>query len=326
MGVRVGSGSKRRDFCFTSYNLDFDYDEYMKTVRPSYLLVGNETCPTTGKRHHQGYVYFKNARGCKMKTLADELGGGVHVEPCKGNVKHNVDYCQKEGDFREWGQRPAQGARLDLEAAAEAVRSGKSSVDDVAMEQPMVFHQFGRTLSRIEDIMQRKKFRTQMTQGLWIWGATGVGKSHTVMADYSPETHYIKALEDQWWDGYKGQPIVILNEFRGQIRFGELLDLCDKYPKTVKIRNREPVPFLAQKLIVTSCGPPEEIFAGVASKCASDAMSQLYRRFNVQKLVGTEVVGGNTEPPPTLDQIWERPSEEFKDPNVMIPVADLSVF
>lgn len=313
---------RKRDFCFTNFDMEFDYDMYFKSVRPEYLMVGKETCPTTGKMHGQGYVYFRNARACKMKTLADELGGKCHVEPCKGNVKHNTDYCSKEGDFREWGQRPKQGKRVDLEAAADAVRNGKS-VDDVAMEEPMVFHQYGRTLSRIEDIALRKRFRSQMTKGLWLWGGTNVGKSHAAHEGFDPLTHYVKTLEDQWWDGYTGQEIVILNEFRGQLKFSELLDLVDKWPKTVKRRGREPVPFLAQKLIVTSCGPPEEIYSGLVERTASDAMSQLYRRFNVQKLVDTEVVGGNTGPRPTLEELWALPSEIYSEPDAMIPVADL---
>ena len=67
-----------------------------------------------------------------------------------------------------------------------------------------------------------------MTQGTYIHGPSGVGKSHMAFQGFTPETHYVKCLEDEWWDGYTGQPIVIINEFRGQIKLSELFDLVDK--------------------------------------------------------------------------------------------------
>ena len=117
----------------------------------------------------------------------------------------------------------------------------------------MLVHQYGRTLDRLEAIALRKKVRKWQTQGVWYTGPTSSGKSHAVFTNthgeygsYDPETHYLKNLCEEWWDGYKGQSIVIFNEFRGQVPFSELLDLCDKWPKTVKQRNKEPVPFLAR--------------------------------------------------------------------------------
>jgi hypothetical protein len=45
-----------------------------------------------------------------------------------------------------------------------------------------------------------------------------------------------------------------------------LLDLVDRWPKTVKIRNREPRPFLAKTLLITSSMTPEEACTAGYSK------------------------------------------------------------
>ena len=82
-------------------------------------------------------------------------------------------------------------------------------------------------------------------------------------------------------EGYRQQDIVIINEFRGQIPYSELLDLIDKWPKTVKRRNREPVPFTSKHVIITSSLHPKDVYKNLSQ---TDKMDQLYRRIILHKL------------------------------------------
>ena len=120
-----------------------------------------------------------------------------------------------------------------------------------------------------------------MTEGIWYWGATGVGKSHKVFHDYNPATHYVKDLETEWWDGYTGQEIVIFNEFRSQFKFSFLLNLMDKWPLDVKVRNKESVPFLAKKLLFTSCDKPQDAYSNIDSV----RFEQFTRRCKIKEVV-----------------------------------------
>lgn len=149
-------------------------------------------------------------------------------------------------------------------------------------------HNYGGTLDRFESIALRKRYRTEMTKGIWYTGPTGSGNSHAVFnnthgefGSYHPETHYgtFKNVNDEWWDGYNGQPIVILNEFRGQVAFGELLDLTDKWPKSVKWRYRESVPFLAKYVLDASIKSPEDVFR---RQTDDEQWVQFHRRFEVK--------------------------------------------
>lgn len=98
--------------------------------------------------------------------------------------------------------------------------------------------------------------------------------------NYSPETHFVVNLDDNgFWDGYTGQETVIMNEFRGQITFSNLLRLADKWPETVKIKGAPPVPFLAKKIIITSALSPYEIYKNVLQH--NDSIEQLERRFKI---------------------------------------------
>lgn len=278
----------KRWWCFTNFKLDFDYDEMMKREdAPQWIGWGLETCPSTGKLHHQGYMWFATQRESYKNTA--KILGKCWVDQCKGTPEHNDVYCRKDGDFHEWGVRPTQGKRTDLTELKQRVVDGES-VDAIVLEDPMAYHQYGRTLNRIEDIALRKRKRTWMTQGEWIWGPTGTGKSKRAFEGFDEKTHYVVPNDNGWWDGYTGQETVIMDDFRGDMTYHELLTLVDRYPKTVKRRNREPAPFLAQRLIITSSLPPEEVYRNLSVR---DGLEQLMRRFQI---FGSEVVGGNIDP------------------------------
>lgn len=276
---------KGRLWCFTNFNLDFDYEEYLAETTAEYVVVGREECPDTKKHHDQGFVYFSGARG-SIKGVAKQLGK-CHVECCQGNMDQNTDYCSKDDNVREFGVKPTQGKRTDLKKIYENIVAGEQTVDQLTVEQPEAYHQYGRTLNKLEDIALRRRFRTSMTKGIWLWGPTGVGKSHRAFENYSPETHYIYPNDGGWWDGYAGQKIIVFNEFRAtETPYAELLDLMDKWPKTCRRRGREPVPFLAEKIIITSRLHPNEIYY----EAEDPHIEQLKRRCEIVKISGTEVV------------------------------------
>lgn len=271
--------SKTRGFVITNWNLDTNYEMLIynkqfelanmdkpgwKPAQIQFIAFGRETCPTSGRLHDQCFCYFINPRS-KGKRALGEIGkmfGPIHanVQPMLGSFAQNEAYCSKEGQYTKLGQVPNQGARGNLDELKESILKGELTADAVAVDNPTLFHQYGRTLDRLEAIALRKRFRTEMTEGIWYTGASGAGKSHKAFEGYSPDTHYIKNLNEDWWDGYKGQETVIFNEFRGQVPFAELLDLMDKWPKTVKWRCRESVPFLAKRLIITSIRHPKDIY------------------------------------------------------------------
>jgi len=260
----------------------------------NYIVYGKEICPETGRPHLQGYVEFKSAK-TKSACIKSFCNNNVSVRVRLGTPLQASVYCKKEdADFYEFGKISAQGTRTDLNKLKDDIWTGKCSVDDIVYDEPYAYHMYGRTLNKIEDLKMRKKYRTWMTVGEWLYGKTGVGKSHLAFEGYSDVTHYVKPNDNGWWDGYCGQEIVIINDFRGDITYGELLDLCDKWPKTVKRRNREPMPFLAKKIIITSSLKPEEVYHNLAE---NDNLEQLYRRFTVREILKncTEVVEGNTD-------------------------------
>lgn len=281
---------KARSFCYTLNNWTQDELDSLRNIECKYQIIGKEV-GSNGTKHLQGYISFKNPRAFNsVKKLCKRW----HLEIAKGSPQDNYKYCSKDGDFEEIGERNDQGKRNDLIELKDEILKGMK-VDDIAIENPNMYHQYGRTLNKIEDLVMRKRYRTEMTKGIWYWGETGVGKSHKAYEGYTPETHYDLPNDRGWWDGYTQQDTVIINDFRGEIKYNELLKLVDKFPHAVSRRGREPIPFTSKTVIITSSLSPDQIYR---NRDEEDHIAQLLRRFEIVHMSrnGTDVVGVILDP------------------------------
>jgi hypothetical protein len=278
---------KNRRYVFTSFN----ETEPTLTTKMKYILYAPEICPGKGTFHWQGYVEWKSQRTIsaiqrEYKKLKLPFGKLLIAQ---GDIGHQLDYIRgpynKDGktkpynpDWKEFGKRPkGQGHRTDLVELKNTIMNGKK-VDDIVIENPIAFHQYGRTLERIEDIYLCKQWRKEMTKGIWYYGPTGTGKSHEAFKNYNPDTHYLWVKDGRFQDGYRGQPIVIMNDFRGHIPYDDMLNIVDKHPYFVNRKGRRPIPFISKTVIVTSPLTPDEVYHNRRDK---DDLEQFSRRFTV---------------------------------------------
>lgn len=277
---------RERSWCFTS----FLEDEPFFNERCKYLLYAPEVCPDTGRKHWQGYAYFYDKISMKLAQKLLKCPK-VHFEKADGDSEDNKSYIigpyEKDGKIKPYnpdhvicGSEPKQGKRTDLDELKQKILNGVK-VDDIAMQHPIMYHQYGRTLEKLEDVAMRKVWRKEQTKGIWYYGSTGVGKSHKAFENYSPETHYTLINDKGWWDGYAQQEIVVINDFRGWIPYDEMLQLVDKWHHKVRRRGREPIPFTSKKVIITSSLSPEDVYCNRHEK---DSLEQLYRRFEIIEL------------------------------------------
>lgn len=93
------------------------------------------------------------------------------------------------------------------------------------------------------------------------WGPTGTGKSRRAWEEAGVDA-YVKNPRTKWFDGYRGEKNVIIDEFRGSIDISYLLRWLDRYPVTVEKKGTQ-VPLQATKFWITSNIPPEQWFMDV---------------------------------------------------------------
>lgn len=71
----------------------YDYDPSGFSV----LKYGIETCPSTGKTHHQGFAVTK--RKVRMQGFQKLIGSKVHCQPMGGTLADSIKYCSKESEL-----------------------------------------------------------------------------------------------------------------------------------------------------------------------------------------------------------------------------------
>lgn len=273
--------SRHRRFIFVVNNYPENIFEILDKVKCSYIIASKEVGKKKKTPHIQGYIEFPNA---KSLSAAQKTIPKSHFEIAWGNAEQNFNYCSKENPpIIEKGTPKKQGQRTDLEEMCEDIRDGKTTVSQILESDPYMYHQYGRTLEKTEDEVNLTKHRTEAPECIWYYGATGTGKSYRAYEGYldNPADFYNKPDDGDWWDGYRGQNTVIIDEFRGNIKFSRLLTLCHQYPTEVRRRGRQPMPFTSKKVIVTSCHPPERIYCNLSE---NDSIEQLYRRFTVYEV------------------------------------------
>lgn len=99
--------SRSRSWCFTLNNYTEEDVTALRVFYQAgsvrYLIIGREV-GQEGTPHLQGYIVLHNARTLRgLKTI---LGDRYHLESSKGNSDQNYEYCSKDGDFEEHGERP----------------------------------------------------------------------------------------------------------------------------------------------------------------------------------------------------------------------------
>jgi hypothetical protein len=196
-----------------------------------------------------------------------------------------------------------------LQQLVDDIKEGKTTVDDIAVNNPSVYRKYKRTLIRIEDVLLREKTRTEMTQGIWYYGLTNEEISNIALTEY-PDYFLFKPKSNahRCWNGYKGQKAVIINSFTGNSDFYHLLlGIVDKWPYDVPIRGRDRIPFTSEYVIIIASKRPEEIFHKIYKEDGN--IAQLKRRFKVYELVkiNNEIKA--------VEKIYKPSESEIVDPN-----------
>lgn len=133
----------------------------------------------------------------------------------------------------------------------------------------------------------------------WIYGKGGSGKTARAISlalewsgNNPKEIYKADLLTEGWCDGYSGQKVVIIDDYKwdgSHKTFRELLKLLDRYYAAVNVKSSSSI-FQATHVVVVSQDPPWDIWS-----------PQWHMQFNKKKL-NLEMIDSNEQ----LRQVWRR--------------------
>lgn len=199
--------SRAQRWCYTINNPTSEPPSLEGEVK--YHIYGSEV-GESGTPHYQGFIIFqKPKRLTQLKKLISDRG---HYEIAKGKNIQASDYCKKEGNYKEWGELPADRGQAGGQATKEryslAFTQAKTGALDSIDHDLLVKHY--RTFKQIKMDYVGDISPLDYLPGIWIYGESGIGKSRYARATYAGA--YVKNC-NKWWDHYQNEENVIIDDF-----------------------------------------------------------------------------------------------------------------
>lgn len=246
---------------------------------PLCYLKGQQELGAGGYLHWQLLAIARKKISIHLvKTL---IGGNAHVELSRSTAAE--DYVWKEdsrvtGTQFELGTKPLSRARkADWDKILASAKDGKFE----EIPSDILIRNYS-AIKRIRVDHLVPLCRDNICVRVY-WGLTGTGKTHTAHQEIAAlgEPYFDKNPLTKWWDGYRAQKLVLIDEFAGRIDIINLLRWLDKYPCTVEIKGFT-VPLEADKFWITSNLHPRDWYPDA---CQAHRDALLRRLHNVTHFV-----------------------------------------
>lgn len=251
-----------RDYQFTIHELD-KYDSLIEILNNlkscTYYIACKEIAPTTQKEHIHLFAHFSTPYRMSKKIMNLH----IHIEKCRGSVKQNIDYIEKDGNIIvEHGCRPSQGIRTVKELREASIDETpahlyriKQEIDNKAREETSFFEM----LDEIQNDALKKPTIHYYT------GASGTGKTYTAYKEalkkYDKTEIGRLTLNNNFIDIInENAKCFVIDEFRpSDIKASHMLQLLDKYGYKANVKGKF-VWLRFDELFICSIFEPDTIY------------------------------------------------------------------
>lgn len=261
--------ARAKAWCFTLNNWTEEEREslWSNELDIRFLCYGEEQAPSTGTPHLQGYVqFYRQLYGTTVKRVAGLER--AHLEPARSTLAKNREYCSKDGAYVERGKPMMAGYRTDLEACRDMILDGCTE-REMALFMPHAYAMHFRAFRKMAEMFGKDEYEwdppVPWRKGLkliFFVGPTGSGKSHRAHTEY-PGAYIRENDGTKWWDGYRGQKVIIIDEFKSWLPYAQMLKLCCDMPMSLPRRGIQNTPCKATTIVFTSIDHPKCWWPGV---------------------------------------------------------------
>lgn len=228
-------------------------------------------------------------------SALQKLFPGIHIERTRGSKEQAEDYINKRGRFAEKEHtvivpavyhgsiKAEKGTRNDLYVIEDLIEQGKRPSEITALSI-----RYMRQEALIRKCYFQKRYEEtpvhRQVNVYWHVGDSGTGKSYSqvqLMKEHPHDVYLFNDYDGGGFDMYEGEPILFMDEFKGGMRFQQLLNLLDVY--RIQLHCRYSNSYALWNVVhISSIFPPEETYKFMVNKDdeVKDPVKQLLRRIN----------------------------------------------
>lgn len=248
-------------------------------------------CVSEGGYRHVHTVFSSDSvfRWSAVKKAIPICGD---IQATRGTKEQALAYIRKEGEYAEKGEtvlceysigdvKSNQGARTDLDRIGAYIQEGMTPNE--IMQLDIKYRKHDKIIR--DAYYAKRSAETPFLRDIvveWHVGESGTGKTYFAQSIVDEEgednVYLVSDYETGGLDRYNGEPVLFLDEFRGQIRYSTLLSMLQGYKQQFHARYTN-ILGLWKRVIITSVLPPEDVYKKMVSENRDkDTAKQLYRR------------------------------------------------
>ena len=279
-----------QDCCMT-------HEEIINRVQkfnPGYFCLSDEI-GAAGTPHT--HVFICSDSPMRFSTMKKRFPT-AHIDKAMGSSQSNREYIRKEGKwadtdkaetcvegtFEEFGEIPneADAKSPKLARLIQWIKDGLSN-EEILQQDPS----FALKTRDIDVLRQELKFaeytsKNRQIKVHYVFGDSGTGKTRSIFekhpaADICRITNYGAKGRVQF-DSYRGQPVLVFEEFHSQIPIADMLNYLDIYPVMLPARYYDRTACYTE-VYITSNIPLEQQYPDL-QKSQGETWNALLRRIH----------------------------------------------
>ena len=197
------------------------------------------------------HIFLMCSSALRFSTLKN-LFEPAHIERANGTAQENMEYIAKigkwadsdkagtniVGSFEEFGNMPIErqrGGRNIESAIIDRILDGASNAE-ILLE--FDYLRGMRDVEFVRQSLKHEEYRDKWRdiETTYIWGATGTGKTRSVMDGHGYSNVYAVNNYKHPFDGYFGESVMLFDEFNSGIRIQDMNNYLDGYPIALPAR------------------------------------------------------------------------------------------
>lgn len=242
---------------------------YLPYLPPSVVYVRGQL----ERGHQTGYLHWQLIaifpRAVRLAAVTALFGTGIRAEPTRSEAAMEYvwkDDTRVDGTQFELGQLPLKrNSKRDWDSIKELAKA--NNLDAIPSDV------YVRCYGSLKRIAADNLAPVAVEREVFVfWGKSRTGKSRRAWAEAGLDA-YPKIPTSKFWDGYRGQQHVVIDEFRGGVDIAHFLRWTDRYPCLIDVKCSTTC-LNCLKIWITSNLHPEQWYPGLDDESRAALMNR----------------------------------------------------